>query len=227
MNAADRRRLTPVLVGIAIVLGGLLIAFWSGLAGAPRWHARAAPPRLPPVGANLPPPTVPPLEHFDTVWQHPLFSPDRMPHAVASTGPGSSGNLQLTGVIMRPGLKMAIVHDKTTGKDYRVREGSPSNGGPALLELHPRSAVLDVSGSRVQLKLMPGPSPDAGTAPAANPAPASSSQSGPTVMVEPQPSIGMHAAKSSPSRATAAARARALKARIEAERRRARQQGGG
>ena len=118
------------------------------------------PPKLPPLGTSLPSPTVPPLDQYAEVWQHPLFNPSRTPEAAAGNGDEATGDLQLTGVIMLPNLKMAILHDKTNNKDYRIIEGRPSRGGPALVELHPRSAVVDTSGSRVNLQLIPGPSPD-------------------------------------------------------------------
>lgn len=168
MNAADRRRLTPVLGVIAVVLALLLVASWLGLGRGAHWHDRAALLRLPQVDTAEPAPNVPPLTRFSDVWQRPLFSQNRAPEQVAGGNGGSSGNLRLTGVIMRPGLRMAILHDLTTGKDFRVVEGQPSKGGPALLELHPRSAVVEASGARLQLRLVPGPSPYAGarTAPA-------------------------------------------------------------
>lgn len=221
MNAADRRHLAPVLGLLAALLGVSLIVLWTGLGREPHWRGHAAAPRLPPLGATLPRPTVPPLGHFAAIWQHPLFSPDRRPEAIANPDANDSGNLQLTGVIMLPGLSMAILHDKATGKDYRVREGQAPKSGPALVQLDPRSAVVDAGGSHLQLQLVSGTSPAAGSA-----APAGSAgQSGPSVVVAPQPSAGKQV-RMQPSPNSAAARARALRARIEAERRRARQHDG-
>lgn len=159
MNAADRRRLTPTFGVIAAVLGALLIWLRVGAGREPDWHDHAAPPRLPSVGSPIPTPKVPPIEHYRRVWQQPLFSPTRTPNS--NVGDKASDNLQLTGVIMLPGLDLAILHDKSSDKDYRVIEGRPSVNRPVLMELHPRSAVVDVSGLRLQLKLISGPSPDA------------------------------------------------------------------
>lgn len=159
MNAADRRHLTPVFGVIASVLGALLIWLWAGAGREPDWHDHATPPRLPPVGSPIPTPKVSPIEHYRQVWQQPLFSPTRTPNS--NVGDKASGNLQLTGVIMLPGLNLAILHDKTSGKDYRVIEGRPVVGRPVLMELHPHSAVIGVSGLHLRLKLIPGPSPDA------------------------------------------------------------------
>ena len=223
MNAADRRRLTPSLGILAVVLLLILIALWLGLGRGAHWHDKAAPPKLPPVGTNLPAPAVPPLDEYAAVWQHPLFNPSRTPEAAAGNGDEATGDLQLTGVIMLPNLKMAILHDKTNNKDYRVIEGQPSRGGPALVELHPRSAVVDTSGSRVTLQLVPGPAPNSsapeqdGTQPPQGPG-----QGSAMVSRQAQNDSGrrmpMGVSRDLPS---AEARARQLRARIEAERRRA------
>ncbi|MGH8111507.1 MAG: hypothetical protein ACREPL_06160 [Rhodanobacteraceae bacterium] len=233
MNAADRRRLTPALGAAGVALALLLIALWSGFGRGARWHDDGAAPRLPETGAAQAAPEVPPLDHFAEVWQKPLFSPTRTPEAVASGDGATRGDLELTGVIMLPGLRMAIVHDKTTGRDYRVVEGDAPGNGPALLELHPRSAVVDTSGTRLDLRLLPGASPrvDAASpsaAPQAQSQPAHSAGAGASAMVSRR--AGQDAARSRMSgtgAGSAEARAQALKARIEAERRRAQSSGGG
>ncbi|HJR11421.1 MAG TPA: hypothetical protein VJ823_08380 [Rhodanobacteraceae bacterium] len=230
MNAADRRRLTPSLGIVAAVLLLVLIALWLGLGRGAHWHEKAAPPRLPPLGTNLPAPAVPPLDQYAAVWQRPLFNPSRTPEAAAGSGDEATGDLQLTGVIMLPDLKMAILHDKTSNKDYRIIEGQPSRGGPALVELHPRSAVVDVSGSRVNLQLIPGPSPGT-SAPAQDGAqPQQSAGQGASAMVSRQAQIdsGQRVPMSGTGgQSSTEARARELKARIEAARRRAARQNDG
>lgn len=233
MNAADRRRLTPSLGVLAAVLLLALIALWLGVGQGAHWRDKAAPAKLPPSGSATPAPSVPPLDQYAAIWQHPLFSPTRTPEAVAGTDDEASGDLQLTGVIMLPGLKLAILHDKTRNKDYRVIEGQASAGGPALVELHPRSAVVDASGSRLTLQLVPGPAPDAGNAGAAEGGTQAvpSAGAGASAMVPRQMQgdsvrrVPMATSRTQPSENL---RARQLKARIEAERRRAaRQQDGG
>lgn len=229
MNAADRRRLTPTLVIVAGALLMALIALWLGVGSGARWHDDAAPPRLPPVGSTVPPPVVPPLDQFAEVWQRPLFNPSRTPEAAASGEGAASGDLELTGVIMLPGLKMAILHDKTNNRDYRLVEGRPSRDGPALVELHPRSAVVEASGARQQLQLIPGPSPESGGTQQGGQPPESAEQ-GASGMVSRQGEgdSGQQAPMSGTGgQASAEARARELKARIEAARRRAARQSDG
>lgn len=228
MNAADRRRLTPTLGSVAAVLLLVLIALWLGLGRGAHWRDDAAPPRLPPVGASTPPPVVQPLEHYAEVWQRPLFSPTRTPEPAAGDAGASSSDLELTGVILLPHLKLAILHDRNTNKDYRVTLGQPSHGGPALLELHPRSAVVEASGARVALQLIPGPSPDAGAQPSNEAAPESESvPQGTSAMVTRRGQDGSERPTANAATgATATARARALKARIRAQRQAAGGQGG-
>lgn len=216
MNAADRRRLTPALGVLAGILVLLLIALWAGLGRGVHWHDRADAAKLPPAGAAVPPPVIPPLAQFSAIWERPLFSQTRTPEA-AGGGEEVSGNLQLTGVVLLPDLKLAIVHDKTTGRDYRIVQGQPPGNGPALLELKPRSAVIDASGSRLQLQLIPGPSPQAGAEPGAND-PAQAATKPDSGMVTP-PEAADARAKSRAEHARAL-----LNARIEAARRRAQQQ---
>lgn len=211
MNAADRRRLTPVLGIVAVLLLLVLIALWLGWGRGAHWRDDAAPPKLPPPGASLPPPAVPPLERYAEVWQRPLFSPTRTPEPVANGDGAAGGDLELTGVIMLPGLKMAILHDKASNRDYRVVEGRPSGDGPALIDLQPRSAVVEASGSRVQLQLIPGASSDAGGAQG----PDSAAQAASAMVTR-----RVARAAGQPSDGNAGERARQLKARSEAERRR-------
>lgn len=230
MNAADRRRLTPLLGVAAAALALLLVALWAGVGRGARWHDHAVPPPLPPPDAALPTPTIPPFDQFADVWQHPLFSPTRSPEAAAGGDDEASGDLRLTGVIMLPGLRMALLHDNARNKDYRIVEGQPAHDGPVLIELQPRSAVVESSGSRLQLQLVSGPSPEAGNTPpqGAAPEPAGGGGAGSGMVSHragPEPGAVQTSTAAAES-ATAAARAAMLKARIEANRRRTEQKEG-
>lgn len=225
MNAADRRRLTPTLGIVAGVLLLVVIALWIGLGRGAHWHDDATPAKLPATDASAPPPEVPPLDRFANVWQRPLFSPDRQPEAAAGGDAGVSGDLELTGVVMLPGLKMAIVHDKSSNRDYRVVQGRPSRNGPALVSLQPRSAVIEAGGSRLNLRLMPGASPTVGGVP-----PPASDGQGASANVNDSGAGEAGADTAQPAqgnRDSAAARAQRLRAMLEAARRRAARQDGG
>ncbi|UPG85401.1 general secretion pathway protein GspN [Luteibacter aegosomatis] len=158
MNAAGQRRLTPVLGGIALALAAVCATFAMGVGRGIQWDDPSPPEPLPQTrAAAMPKPT--PITDFAEVWQRPLFMADRKP--VAATGGDDSssniGDLELTGIIMTSGLRMALLRD--TGKDattptVRVKEGSALGDGHwTLASLTPRSAVFDNGGERRELTL--------------------------------------------------------------------------
>jgi general secretion pathway protein N len=222
MNAADRRRLTPTLGIVCALLALLLIALWAGAGRGARWNDSAEPARLPPLKAAPPPPSVPPLQDFANVWEHPLFSPDRKPiPGSADDGESAdSNNLELTGVIILPDLRMALLRERSTGRTWRVREGQ-SAGGATVIEVKPRSAVVEAGSSRSELALKPGAAP-------ATDAEDNAAAGGPTPFEQTQGDQGGNAvaqpvaAPPAPGQSAAAqARARMLKARIEQRRKQA------
>jgi len=170
MNAAGQRRLTPVLAMIALVLGCTAAAFVMGIGQGVRWDDPAAPEALPPLRAAAMPPTSP-LNRYAEVWQRPLFMADRKPAAVADTDDSSSniGDLELTGIIMTSGLRMALLRDRGKDMTVRVKEGSAlADGHWTLASLTPRSAVFDNGGERRELTLKVA-APEALTKEAARP----------------------------------------------------------
>lgn len=156
MNAAAQRRLTPILGGVAIFFGVLLLVFLAGVGRGTQWGPpRAATPLPPAHDQGLPPPK--PLAQFAAVWQQPLFNPDRKPSMRTASGGASLGDMQLTGIILTPSLHMALLHDKSGDREVRVREGdSLPDGSWRLAELKPRSAVFESAGGRTQLDLPAG-----------------------------------------------------------------------
>ncbi|HKR76990.1 MAG TPA: hypothetical protein VJR95_10005 [Rhodanobacter sp.] len=191
MNAASQRRLTPVLVILALLLGVLWLALLAGFGRGVHWNAPRAT-NLPSASAKhagLPTPL--PLAEFAPVWQQSLFSPDRKPEAHAASGGSSLGDLALTGIILTPQLHMALLHDKSGNKELRLREGqSLPDGSLSLVEVKPRSVILDSAQGRTELKLPAGAPIDA--------AKAASAAAEPTVatdpMAAPQGDAGPHGA---------------------------------
>lgn len=223
MNANGRRRLTSVLGATAATLALLQVALWSGWGRSVHWDETLSPSTLPSVDVVVPPPAVPPLEAYAAVWQQPLFSPTRSPEPVFGDAAAVSSDLQLTGVILLPGLRMAILHDRTRNADFRVREGEASPEGAALMELHERSALVSASGTQVRLELVPGPLPTAGetVSTRTEPVTATGPNFGATaaghelerpepIALPAQPDLGQQSAE---------ARAEVLRARIDAARR--------
>jgi len=156
MNAAQQRRLTPVLAGVAVLLGVLLLVLLGGFGRAIRWTAPRTLSPLPPAGrADLP--QAAPLQQFSVVWSKPLFNPDRKPVAHASEGGSNLGDLELTGIIITPSLRMALLHDKNGNHEIRLRQGeSLPDGSVTLVEVQQRSAVFDSAAGRTELKLPAG-----------------------------------------------------------------------
>jgi general secretion pathway protein N len=170
VNAAGQRRLTPVLAVIALALGCTAAAFAIGIGQGVRWDDPAAPEALPPLRAAAMPVTTA-LNRYAEVWQRPLFMADRKPVAAADTDDSSSniGDLELTGIIMTSGLRMALLRDRGKDTTVRVKEGSAlADGHWTLASLTPRSAVFDNGGQRRELTLKVA-APEALTKDAARP----------------------------------------------------------
>lgn len=178
MNAATQRRLTPWLIGGVVILGAMLLALLSGVGRDVRWSPphRAAP--LPPA-RKVALPAPPLLDSYAAVWQHPLFNSDRKPIMDDAGGAHVSlGDLELTGIILTPELRMALLRDKSAGDkadatEVRVRQGdSLPDGSWKLIGLKPRSAVFASATGRTVLDLPAGAPIDAPAA-GASAAPAS------------------------------------------------------
>jgi general secretion pathway protein N len=180
MNAAHQRSLTPVLAVMAVVLGALLLLLLSGVGSKVHWGALRSLAPLPPASnaASLPAPL--PLEQFAVVWQKPLFSPDRKPVPLMANPGAGLGDLELSGIILTPNLRMALLRDKNDDhREVRLHEGeSLPDGSVTLFEVRPRSALFDTPAGRTELKLPAGAPFDgqktdaAATAPAGQSAPA-------------------------------------------------------
>lgn len=155
MNAAGQRRLTPILAVIAVALACTTAAFAMGVGRSVHWQDPAPPEPLPPLrAAAMPTPT--PLASFAEVWQRPLFMADRKPVAAAAGDDNGSniGDLELTGIIMTSGLRMALLRDKGKDTTVRVKEGTALQDGHwSLASLTPRTAVFDNGGERRELTL--------------------------------------------------------------------------
>lgn len=193
MNAAGQRRLTPVLAAVAAVLAALVAALLLGVGQGVRWDAPGTPEPLPaarPVA--MPAPT--PLVRFAEVWQRPLFMADRKPAAVADAGDdtGNIGDLELTGIIVTPGLRMALLRDRSKDTTVRVKEGTAlADGHWTLASLTPRSAIFESGGERRELTLKvaaPDPLTNGAQRPGVPPVPGQ-----PSVPPRPQPAgNGVH-----------------------------------
>lgn len=162
MNAATQRRLTPWLAGGVVILGAVLLALLSGVGHGVRWDPPHRPAPLPPA-RKVALPAPPLLDSYAAVWQHPLFNSDRKPIVDEAGGAHVNlGDLELTGIILTPGLRMALLRDKSAGSkdgaaEVRVRQGdSLPDGSWKLIGLKPRSAVFASATGRTVLDLPAG-----------------------------------------------------------------------
>jgi general secretion pathway protein N len=164
MNAAQHRRLTPFLIAAAIVLAALWLLLLAGAGRAVRWGAPRSPVPLPPASAANTLPGSLPLQQFALVWHKPLFSPDRRQVLQAADG-SSLGDLELTGILLTPTLRMALLHDRQGNRDIRLHEGeSLADSGVTLVEVRSRSVLFDAPTGRAELKLPAGAPIDQGKA---------------------------------------------------------------
>ena len=174
MNAAAQRRLTPLLGGVAVLFGALLLTLLAGVGRGVSWGPERAATPLPPThDQGLPPPV--PLAQFSAVWTQPLFNNDRKPTMRTAAGGASLGDMQLTGIILTAPLHMALLRDKSGEHEVRVRQGDAlPDGSWRLVDLRPRSAVFESSTGRTELELPAGAPIDLpkgdGNAPPPNPA---------------------------------------------------------
>jgi len=159
------QRLILTLGSVALLLSAVLIAQKFGLGD----DYRLAP--LGPGEGKAPPPTAPvrramvlePFSNYEMLLQRPLFNEDRKPtpieEEVSATPQATVAALdaQLTGIILMPNTKLAMLRENASGKGLRVRLGSELDGALAgwkLVDLQPRKAVFEAQGQgRQELEL--------------------------------------------------------------------------
>ncbi|MDN5923920.1 MAG: hypothetical protein L0H70_02845, partial [Xanthomonadales bacterium] len=156
MNQQLLSRLTMVLIAVCVVFGLLALAFGFGVGRGFSWLPADASkaPHLPAV-ATLESQVVsmPTFDAFAEITERPLFSMDRKPVAAdeaqdpnaAPAPPPVPLQVTLTGVIITPDIKLAMLHDKTTNKSVSLREGMPLGGNQAgwtLVKIEPRKVTF-------------------------------------------------------------------------------------
>jgi general secretion pathway protein N len=117
---------------------------------------------------------LPPESQFAATQSRPLFNADRKPtpdtpdEPAVPPPPKVPLNIALTGIILTPQLRLAMVHDKLKNRDVALKEGMPmegDQGGWVLTKIHARSAVFrESSGDEVEVELstaVASPSPNA------------------------------------------------------------------
>ncbi|HET8897273.1 MAG TPA: hypothetical protein VFN09_00625 [Rhodanobacteraceae bacterium] len=182
MNVEAQQRLSYVLAAICGVLLLLLLAMWMGFGRGYGWldSDPAAAPRLPnPAQLQQLSFQMPPFDHYVEITQRPLFADDRKPippsdeeETAEPATPAVPLRIALTGVIVTPAVKVAMLRDLNTNKSVTLKEGMPLPGNQAgwiLVEIHPRKIVVsDPEDKTTEVELTaPGANPSAPTAAAA------------------------------------------------------------
>src|SRR5699024_8240684 len=116
-----------------------------GLGRNVHWLPPGTAPKLPAARHPTETTDVPSLQRSAEIWQRPLFTTNRQPAPVAAQGDTSAdlNNLELTGVIMAPGMHIALLTDSSDGHTVRVIEGkSMAHSNWVLQTLKPREATF-------------------------------------------------------------------------------------
>ena len=159
---AQSRPLTWLLAGFC----GWALLLWVGaLFGMGERIALVEP--LPASALPQPGPATPdrigPLIRYAEAAARPLFTQDRRPRGFVASVPEGEGEAAqsasldfiLTGVLISPQVRLAIVQPADGGEAQRVREGTSPEGanGWRLLEVQPRRAIFEGSSGQVNLDL--------------------------------------------------------------------------
>ncbi len=102
-----------------------------------------------------------PLGQYAEAASRPLFTQDRRPRAFLAVaqgegeGSGAALDFVLTGVLISPQVRLAILQPGGGGDSQRVREGTAPEGAAdwRLLEVRPREALFEGPGGQVSLEL--------------------------------------------------------------------------
>lgn len=157
-------RAGPLTWLLAAVCGWALLLWMQALLGMGGRLAEVAP--APPPALPRPLPPVPdrigPLAQYAEAAAHPLFTEDRRPRAFLASTADEAGaadtqtfDFLLTGVLISPQVRLAILQPAAGGDSQRVREGAAPEGAPGwrLLEVQPRRAVFEGPGGQTTLEL--------------------------------------------------------------------------
>ena len=171
---AQSRPLTWLLAGFC---GWALVLWLGGLLGMGGRVAPVEP--LPASALPQPGPATPdrigPLIRYAEAAARPLFTQDRRPRGFLASVPEGEGEAAqsasldfiLTGVLISPQVRLAIIQPSGGGEAQRVREGTSPEGanGWRLLEVQPRRVIFEGSSGQVTLDLRAfrgsGPAPTA------------------------------------------------------------------
>lgn len=157
MKAAAHRQITLYMGSITAMLVAVSVALVAGWGRQAVWRDGAVVRLKSATDAPLPGIASPKdIFAYEVIWEHPLFSPDRLP----ATTPRPDANsvaptaLALTGTVVTDSGQWALLRDSSSGKNVRLKVGQAYEG-VLLVEVSVRSAVLDKQGETITLELRP------------------------------------------------------------------------
>lgn len=199
MNARTARVITLSLAGACGFMALVGVLAWMGAGRGYGWLPEAEAPPVTGVGRiDTEAVVMPPDSEFAEVRQRPIFNEDRKPTPIVEDvktdiAPPVPLNITLTGIVLTPDVKLAMVRDNAKNEAVSLRVGMPLPGeqqGWTLTEIRARSVVFrntQDETSEVELEVAPGltvppsprPTPPAGAAP---PVPAPPGGTAPTAV---------------------------------------------
>lgn len=168
MNARSAQMITLGLAGVCGVMALAGVLAWMGAGRGYGWLAETEAPPVTGVGRiDTDAVVMPPESEFAEVRQRPIFNDDRKPTPIepdkpTETIPPVPLNITLTGIVMTPNVKLAMVRDNAKNEAVSLRIGMPLPGDQqvwTLTEIRPRSVVFknpQDESSEVELEVAPG-----------------------------------------------------------------------
>lgn len=168
MNARSAQMITLSLAAVCGVMALAGALAWMGAGRGYGWLAETEAPPVTGVGRiDTDAVVMPPESDFAEVRQRPIFNDDRKPTPIVPEdkppiAPPVPLNITLTGIVMTPNVKLAMVRDNAKNESVSLRIGMPLPGDQqvwTLTEIRPRSVVFknpQDESSEVELEVAPG-----------------------------------------------------------------------
>jgi general secretion pathway protein N len=165
MSIQAAKLLTLVLAGACGLLLLLALLLQMGLGRGYHWLSTDEDAVSGPGAANIDrvPFKLPPETSFAQTQARPLFNEDRKPTPDVPVDGGPPPpppvplNVSLTGIILTPQLRLAMIHDNAKNDSAAVKEGMPlpgDLGGWILTRVKERSAIFkEAAGDEVEVEL--------------------------------------------------------------------------
>jgi len=147
------RPLEWLLLGVAGLLGLLMVGILSSIGDAPEWLPAPEPDARANATAKVLVAPSATLESLAGTWQAPLFSPDRSPdRAVGQAAVSSLSSLTLTGIVLDGDLRVALLK-RADGPPLKIHQDQTLPNGWRLEHLTPREARFVLDGRTQTLSL--------------------------------------------------------------------------